>query len=74
MSNELKQYVLQDDSVTNINYPVTTYPKKINSLSLIKNASFEGELEGIKGQYLLLDNGRVFNVRSHQGFIIDFLF
>ncbi len=74
ISNELKQYIVQDNSVTSINYPVITYPEKINSLSLIKHASFEGKLEGIKGQYLLLDNSRVFNVRSHQGFIVDFSF
>ena len=74
ISKELKQYIVQDNGVTSINYPVITYPKKINSLSLIKHASFEGKLEGIKGQYLLLDNSRVFNVRSHQGFIIDFSF
>ena len=74
ISKEMQQYVLQNNNVTNINYPVNTYPQKITSLSLLKSASFEGRLEGIKGQYLLLDNNRVFNVRSHQGFIVDFSF
>jgi hypothetical protein len=29
---------------------------------------FEGRLEGIKGQYLLFDGGRVMNVRRHSGY------
>jgi hypothetical protein len=74
ISEEMKQYILQDDNVTNINYPVNIYPQKINSLSLTKTSSFEGVLEGVKGQYLLLNDNRVFNVRSHQGFIVDFSF
>ena len=32
----------------------------------------EGVLKGIKGQYLLLDQDRVFNVRAHEGFIANF--
>ena len=31
-----------------------------------------GALLGIKGQYLLLDDDRVFNVRSHEGYIANF--
>jgi hypothetical protein len=27
---------------------------------------------GIKGQYLLLDEDRVFNIRSHEGYIANF--
>ena len=70
--NELKKYILSDDTVTEIKYPVKKYPKKIKSLKLEKNPIIEGKLLGIKGQYLLLDNDRVFNVRSHEGFIIKF--
>ena len=69
---KLKQYILLDDTVTEIKYPVKKYPKKIKSLKLEKNPIIEGKLLGIKGQYLLLDNDRVFNVRSHEGFIIKF--
>ncbi|MBR4696271.1 MAG: DUF2797 domain-containing protein, partial [Selenomonadaceae bacterium] len=28
----------------------------------------EGVLSGIKGQYLIFDNGAAFNVRSHSGY------
>ena len=68
----LKKYILADNSVTEIHYPVTKYPTKIKSVKLINNSILEGILLGIKGQYLLLDNDRVFNIRSHEGFISEF--
>lgn len=46
-----------------IEYPVLRYPAKPQSLNLDKNPRVEGTLEGIKGQYLLLDTG-VLNVRN----------
>ena len=49
-------------------YPVMNYPAKVNSLSLDKVPHIKGTLEGIKGQYLLFDGGRVLNVRRHSGY------
>ena len=69
---DLKQYILPNNSITEIKYPVTQYPKKIKSVKLANTPIIEGELLGIKGQYLLLDDDRVFNVRSHEGFITKF--
>ncbi|MAW20881.1 MAG: hypothetical protein CMD16_00615 [Flavobacteriales bacterium] len=69
---ELKKYILPDNTVTEIKYPVNQYPNKIKSVKLDKFPVIEGVLLGIKGQYLLLDDDRVFNVRSHEGFISDF--
>ena len=43
----------------------------INSLNLDKTASFDGELRGIKAQYLLLSGDRVFNLRGHEGYVIE---
>ena len=68
---DLKKYILLDNTVTEIKYPVTKYPTKIKSVKLEKYPILEGKLLGIKGQYLLLDNDRVFNVRSHEGFISE---
>jgi len=28
-------------------------------------------LKGIKGQYLLFQDGTVFNVRNHEGFVVE---
>ena len=35
-----------------------------------KGDSFSGKLSGIRGQYLMLENG-VFNVRAHHGHRVD---
>jgi hypothetical protein len=69
---ELKKYIVLDNTVTEIKYPVTKYPNKIKSVKLERTPNLEGVLLGIKGQYLLFDEDRVFNIRSHEGFISQF--
>lgn len=59
--------VAKSDSV-NIHYPVITYPNKITSINLDKTPTFTGKLLGIKGQYLLLDDDRVINIRKYGGY------
>jgi hypothetical protein len=61
---------INNGEIVKLNYPVLNYPKKINSLSLEKSPNFEGKLIGIKGQYLIFEDGTVFNVRSSEGFVI----
>lgn len=51
-----------------LEYPVLEYPKKISSLNLVTTPVFQGRLTGIKGQYLLFEDGTVFNVRAFEGF------
>jgi hypothetical protein len=53
-----------------INYPMHCKLEKIKSIKLDKQAVLEGELCGIKGQYLLFTSGEVLNVRSHTGYRI----
>jgi len=53
-----------------LQYPVLSYPAKVNSLNLDKTPSFSGKLTGIKGQYLLFENGTVFNVRGSEGYVV----
>ena len=48
-------------------YPSTGAPDPLVSLKLDKNPQIQGQLMGIKGQYLLFDVG-VINLRSHSGF------
>tara|TARA_B100001250_G_scaffold76099_1_gene62340 strand:- start:8863 stop:9684 length:822 start_codon:yes stop_codon:yes gene_type:complete len=67
-----EQYILSDNTVTEIRYPVNQYPNKIKSVKLERSPVLEGILLGIKGQYLLLDGDRVFNIRSHEGFLAEF--
>jgi len=55
------------DDVVNINYPVLKYPTKVVSLNFDKTPYISGVLEGIKGQYLLLDSG-VLNIRKFSSY------
>ena len=59
-----------DDNVTSLRYPVLEYPEKVKSVKLDKEPQIEGTLTGIKGQYWLFEDGRVWNVRSHSGYRI----
>lgn len=52
-------------------YPVLEYPTKVKSLNLDKTPQVEGQLLGIKGQYLLLDVG-VINLRKYGGYEVRF--
>lgn len=59
-----------DESVIEISYPVDVYPEKVKSFNLDKQAEVEGVLQGIKGQYLILDGG-VLNIRKFTGYNIS---
>jgi hypothetical protein len=69
LPDEAREYFdINAFQVTALHYPVLQYPKKISSLSLDKTPNFHGKLTGIKGQYLIFENGTVFNVRSNEGY------
>ncbi len=57
-------------AVLNIDYPVIEYPAKVTSRSFDKEPLIEGTLLGIKGQYLILDNG-VVNIRKHTAYQVS---
>ncbi len=61
---------IDDADVVNINFPVEEYPEKVKSFNFDKTAGVEGLLHGIKGQYLILDNG-VINLRKFGGYQIE---
>jgi hypothetical protein len=71
LPNEVQEYFhLEKNDLYEMNYPVIEYPTKINSLSLEKTPNFKGKLTGIKGQYLIFEDGTVFNIRSNEGYIV----
>jgi hypothetical protein len=37
---------------------------------LDKTPQFQGKLTGIKGQYLLFEDGTVFNIRGSEGYMV----
>lgn len=64
----LKQYITENDAIVQIKYPVLAYPPKVKSIKLDKSPLIEKKLMGIKGQYLMFDDGSVINIRSHSGY------
>ena len=65
---EAKEYYLGNSKELEIAFPVLEYPQTIKSLTLKKTPFYEGVLKGIKGQYLIFDDGMAFNVRNHEGY------
>lgn len=53
-----------------LEYPVLEYPKKVSSLNLDKSPNYSGKLMGIKGQYLIFEDGTVFNIRTFEGYVV----
>lgn len=70
LPEEVKPYFIEDNSETNIEFPVEAYPVKPKSLNLLKTPEYQGVLKGIKGQYLIFEDQTVFNVRSNEGLVV----
>ena len=72
LPNQILSSITEKDyTALKIDYPVKKYPIKPKSLNLIKEKVFDGELVGVKGQYLIFDDDTVFNVRSNEGVVIS---
>ncbi|CAM3527678.1 DUF2797 domain-containing protein [Zobellia roscoffensis] len=77
--NKLKQYIpteaqayfIEDNSETNLEFPVLKYPEKVKSLNLSKTPNYKGVLKGIKGQYFIFEDNTVFNVRGNEGYYVS---
>lgn len=63
-------YDQSKDELYQLHYPVLEYPSKVNSLNLDKTPNFSGKLKGIKGQYLIFEDGTVFNIRTFEGYVV----
>ncbi len=68
---ELKEYMLTAEEPQTLSYPMRETLPKITSVSFEKLPEISGTLLGIKGQYLLWKDGRVFNVRNHTGYHVE---
>lgn len=54
-----------------LDYPVATWPVRVSAHNLDKTPSVAGILQGIKGQYLMLDTG-VINIRKYTAYQVRF--
>ena len=68
--NEAKDYFIESNTETNIEFPVIKYPEKPKSLNIRKEQQYSGKLVGIKGQYLIFEDDTVFNVRANEGLVV----
>jgi ribosomal protein S14 len=76
--NKLKKYIpeeaaayyIESNTETHLEFPVLQYPKKVKSLNLDKTPTYTGVLKGIKGQYLIFEDSRVFNIRGSEGYVV----
>ncbi|WP_026712403.1 DUF2797 domain-containing protein [Flavobacterium daejeonense] len=69
---EVQEYFYSEkNDLYQLDYPVLQYPVKVKSLNLDKMPNFQGKLTGIKGQYLLFEDGTVFNVRGSEGYMVS---
>ena len=62
---------LYHQQIVDINFPVLKFPEKVKSLNFDKQPIVEGVLQGIKGQYLILDTG-VINIRKFTAYNVQF--
>ena len=62
--------IIDDAEVYEFDYPVDNYPTKIKTHNFDKTPLVEGKLEGIKGQYLILDTG-VLNIRKFTAYEVE---
>ena len=70
LPDEVKQHYVSDSTLYNLEFPVLNYPKKVSSLNLDKTPDYNGTVTGIKGQYLIFEDGTVFNIRTYEGYVV----
>ena len=68
---EAKDYFIEKNNETNLEFSVLQYPEKPNSLNLEKEITYAGVLKGIKGQYLIFEDNTVFNIRGNEGLVVE---
>jgi len=71
---DYEDFLSDEDDVTSLHYPAVAFPEKVKSVKLDTTPVVEGTLVAIKGQYLILEDGRVFNVRRHSGYRVRWSF
>lgn len=71
LPDEVRDYFFAEkEDFHELIYPVLQYPTKVTSLNLDKTPNYSGILTGVKGQYLIFEDGTVFNVRTFEGYVV----
>lgn len=70
-------YFLINNIINKFYYPFNEdflIEKNIKTINLKKIKDFRKKLIGIKGQYLIFDDGYVLNIRNHEGFVVKIFY
>ncbi len=67
---EATAYFIENNTETNLEFPVYKYPSTPKSLNIKKAQNYTGKLVGIKGQYLIFEDQTVFNIRANEGLVV----
>jgi len=73
LPEEAKEYFLENNKETSIDFPVEKYPVKPKSLNLEKQGDYTGVLKGVKGQYFIFEDDTVFNIRANEGLVVSLI-
>ncbi|WP_242202824.1 DUF2797 domain-containing protein [Aestuariivivens insulae] len=68
--DEAKDYFIESNTETNLEFPVNRFPEKPKSLNIVKAQNYTGKLVGIKGQYFIFEDDTVFNIRANEGLVV----
>ena len=71
LAPDLRPWFTDAEGPVPIVYPVRAWPPKVISVSLARTPEVGGRLAGIKGQYLIWEDGRALNVRNHAGWHVE---
>ncbi|MBL7963909.1 MAG: DUF2797 domain-containing protein [Flavobacteriales bacterium] len=71
LPTRLQEWALPAEPPLELRFPLHEPLGPVRSLSFEKVPGIAGRLVGIKGQYLIWDGGRVFNVRNHSGYVTE---
>ena len=69
--DEAKDYFIETNTETHLEFPVHKYPEKPKSLNIVKQQEYSGKLVGVKGQYLIFEDETVFNIRANEGLVVN---
>lgn len=70
LPEDFQTYFSDNNEIIEIDYPVLEYPAKVKSINFLKVPEVKAKLMGIKGQYLIFEEGQVLNIRKHNGFYV----
>lgn len=68
LPGDLAEYAVSEGRITELNYPVERYPRRVEAIPFEKVRRIDGTLTGIRGQYLYFNGDQVINMRKYAGY------